>query len=287
MSRKNGQNTFQAPKEILNTLSEVSQEPLCLLSYKSNPEGRADFRCDWLNTACADLLGTTQDALLGTSFLDLLPNGGQLYDVLCQAAATGLPLQGEFDVRPTVAAVTRISYRVVHTQNGLALSFTDHTIVREAEERAAWLEQLLIAEVELSGLGGAILRPRFQADGTIGDFELEYVNDHGRRLMNRHSPARGSSLRELFGASEPLSELIGNLAESIASRSQRVFEIQIGADDANAEWMRFLAVPLGDVILVHGDDISTHRAAVSHARRKRVAVSVPLPNGQRGNRGCR
>ena len=261
MSRQGSQNTFVAPTEILNVLSEVSQEPLCLLSYETDPHGRADFRCDWLNAACAELLGTTQEALLGTSFLDLLPNGGQLYDVLCDAAHSGQPVDGELDVRPTVAPVTRISYRIVPSPNGLVLSFADQTVVREAEERAAWLERLLITEVELSGLGGAILRPKFDANGTMYDFDIDYINEHGRRLMNMHVPSGGRSLGEQFGASDALSQLIENLTEAVGSRSPRVFEIQIGTEARNTEWMRFLVVPLGDVVLVHGDDISTHRAA--------------------------
>ena len=39
--------------------------------------------------------------------------------------------------------------------------------------------------------------------------------------------------------------------------------MQVGRPGTPSRWIRFLVVPLGDVVLVHGDDISVHRAATN------------------------
>jgi PAS domain S-box-containing protein len=249
-------------ENLLEIVSSVSQEPLCLLTIEQEARGRRNFRFTWVNDAFTELLNVPEERLLGMTFFDLLPRGGQLYEVLDSVAATGMPRSGETDVHPIVAPSTRIRYRVVHTPHGLAVSVSDRSAERHAQERASWLEQLLITGVELSAVSAAILRPIRSADQTIVDFSVEHLNQIACLQLGRdRDQLVGATLSQFLKQAPRNGGLIERIALAVEAGSPTVFETQLQGARVGFEWLRCHVVPLSDIVVVHIDDISERRTA--------------------------
>ncbi len=249
-------------ENLLEIVSSVSQEALCLLSVETEDSGRRNFRFTWVNDAFTELLNVPEERLLGMTFFDLLPRGGQLYDVLDSVASTGRSRSGETDVHPIVAPSTRIRYRVVHTPYGLAVSVSDRSAERDAQERASWLEQLLITGVELSTVSAAILRPIRSDNQAIVDFSVEHLNQIACLQLGRERDQLvGSTLSQLLKQAPRKGGLIERISLAVETGTPTVFETQLQGARVGFEWLRCHVVPLSDIVVVHLDDISARRTA--------------------------
>ncbi len=244
--------------EVLGVLSAVTQDTLVLFEPLTADDGRQDFVCVWSNGAAARMLRRDASTLRGERVLSVLPNGGQLYDVLLDTYRSGEIHSGELDVAPVAAAVTRISYRVVPVDGVLALSVLDHSTARQVEERAASLEQMVLTGAQLSTVAAAVLRPLVDRDGSVTDLVIEYVNGPGAMLFNATPEALiGSTVREVVGLRQlPTNGVFLRIAKSWQAQVAEAFDIEAIRSPLPQMWLRCHVTPLDEVVIVHADDIT-------------------------------
>lgn len=250
------------PFDTADLLSRVTQESLVILRGETSVSGRRDFRCVWANFAIASLLQAKREDLVGRLFLELLPDGGQLYELLVHSEATKQIVAGEADVHPIVAPVTRIAYRIIPEDGVLAVSLADRSPLREAEARERWLEQIVMSGAKLSAVAAAILRPIVTDDSEVTDIEVEYVNDMGAALLDT-TPSEAVGLR--VSSLAPTLTRPGFFTESVGaiwrSGVPAVFEMLDIQSVLRAESVRCHVIPLGSKVVLHVHDISAKRAA--------------------------
>ncbi len=246
--------------DVTGLLARMSQEALMIVVGEDAP-GRRDFRCRWANAALANLLGVPDGTLTGRSFLELLPDGGQLYDLLIRAESTGVIAVGEADVQPRVAPVTRIGYRIVPENGVLGVSLSDQSPLREAEAREQWLQQLLVGGTKLSAVAAGILRPVLNGDDVI-DLEFEYVNELGGRLLGVEADQVPGRMASSFASEEIPFRTFANAMGSIwRSGSPNVIEIPGFMSTDSNDFYRCHVIPLDSKIILHVDDISAKQVA--------------------------
>ena len=171
-----------ARPEWLTGVVQVAQDALVVLE-PTTTGGSPDFVCRWANSGAAALIGSDLAAMVGRRFLEVIPGGGQLYEVLLAVRAPRRECDGELDVRPLVAPVTRMSYRATWHAGCVVLSVADRTRTRVVEERAKSLEDLVVSGAALSTVSAGVLRPVLDEAGAVVDWRVEYLNASGAGLL--------------------------------------------------------------------------------------------------------
>jgi PAS domain S-box-containing protein len=246
------------PNDLINVLSLVTQEALLVVAGEDNANAQRDYRCVWANRAAADLLDQPDGSLVGRSYLEFLPSGGQLYEHLLRCEQTGQETVGEADVNPTAAPVSRLAFRVIPHDQMLAVSLGDRSSLREARARADWLEEVVRKSAEVSPVAAAILRPIIIGDALV-DLEFDYVNERGASLLGaEEAKVPGRRVAELVGPVDA-KRFIDRIRGMWQTGVPDVFEMTAGMQRSGA-WYRCQVVPLGDRIVIQCHDISGQRA---------------------------
>ena len=246
------------PIDLVALLSRVSQEALLVLAGETTASGARDFRIVWTNTVVCSFLGQSLESLRGRPLFDFFPREGRLFELLVRAEASGQEENGEVDVHPLVAPITRVGYRIRPESNLLVVSITDRSPLREAQARATLMEQFVSGGAELSTVGAAILQPVFEA-GQVTDFAIEYVNDFGCQLLGRDRVDVLGHRTSEFGDPTRAVGFTDTMRKSWRSGTAAVFEISLENTKVHARWLRCHVIPLTSNLVIHFDDISERR----------------------------
>lgn len=119
--------------------TESSLDSFMLLESMRNTEGRiVGFRIEYINANALALLGLSREEAIGRDLCDIIPTLKPLghFDEFCRVVETGEPVTAVVSVSPqSIVKADWVRYQVIRLGDGIALTATDLSEIKAAQER--------------------------------------------------------------------------------------------------------------------------------------------------------
>jgi len=204
-SRKQAERQWQESTQLLKAITDETHTAVGHFVAVRPPEARqsptslTDFRLALVNPAYATILGRSQTDLQGHLFSEVLPGSLYLVPLFETVLTTGTPLRQPVIKILAQEAEIWLDLQVVPYQDGLIVTFTDITALKEYQFALQRQAELLSTTLDASISSILVLTAIRDEGGQITDFLMEKANRAVEQSLGKTTAdLEGRTILEVF-----------------------------------------------------------------------------------------